>query len=145
VNAIQTSMAYSINYSEDIDVNKLTQKITSLGFSIEEKSGKNEAVFWCIVKNAEGTRIAFQVKEKTLDLKLIPKMTSTYILSGILAAVFLFSNTVLEYFFEFSFGPRLSLAILAALTGLPIFIKRQMFESNHLFVLEELDKQLDEI
>ena len=44
-------MAYSINYSEDIDINKLTQKITSLGFTIEEKSGKIEAVFWCIVKN----------------------------------------------------------------------------------------------
>jgi hypothetical protein len=38
-------MAYSINYSENIDINKLTQKITSLGFSIEEKSSKNEAIF----------------------------------------------------------------------------------------------------
>ncbi len=137
-------MSYKIQYIQEIKKEELIRKLNNLGFQIVESGIGKENTFWFTASNVDGIKISFHIKGNSLELKLNPSMKSAYLLSGILVVIFLLFNGVIRGF-GIGFGPVLLLSISTILISLPIFIRRQLYEAKNYFLLEEIDRQLDEI
>jgi len=138
-------MSYLQQYSEPIEVNKLIDKLQQSSFVLENPIQRDGTAQWFVMNHESGARVAFQVQGKILSYKLHPKMLIAQITSGALTLFFLLLNGFFEVAFRVSLGSLPLMIALAFAIITPIAVRKQMYSSNYIYLLDNIESHLDSI
>ena len=122
-----------------IKSNEMILALNSKGFELEGSIHHRPTLIWFIANHQDGARLAFQIQGDTLSYKLYPSMTKAIVASVLSAIILIVLNSLFYYATDVSLGPAPILALVSIISAASYFIRRELYNFNYSYILEELD------